>query len=142
MRASTMIMKFKKADVLKQLTENRTNHIEIVKEAQKGYRETAQKALEHALELIKSGKQFNLYSFFHKLNVPENHVDDYDRTVEMLQICTNDEIEMTDDQFQCYMRDKWDWMGNFLLSNSVYSKKAIDYSGNVGIGIDNQEIIA
>lgn len=141
MHTSMMKMTFKKMDVLKMLTDNRKNHIEIIKEAQIGYREVVQKTLEHALELVKLGKQFNPYSLFHKLNVPENHVDDYDRTIEMLQMCTNDFIDMTDDQFQCYMRDKWDWMGNFLLSNSSYSKKAIDYSTNVGIGISTPDSI-
>jgi len=127
---TSMKMKFKRVEILKTLQENRKNHLEIVREAQVGYREKIQKVLEESLEKIKNGKSFNPFNAFRSIVVPENHIDDYDRTIQMLQMCVEDNIELSADEFQCYVRDQWGWMGNFLLSNTGYSKKAFDYSTN------------
>lgn len=121
-----MKLKFKKDQILKKLIENKKEHTEIVKEAQEGFREKISEILEDALRRVKAGESFNPYGLFGNLRMPENHVDDYDRHIEMLEMCNDEEIEMDENQFQCYIRNNWSWMQNFLLSNCTYSKTASD----------------
>ena len=114
---------FKKEEVLNKLRENREEHISLVQKAQKGHREKFKEMLLERIEQIDAGEpvstQFDLY-------VPENHVTDYDRVIEMLEMATEDEIELDDVQFQAYVRGKWSWEHHWLAANSVYSREVGD----------------
>jgi len=112
---------FKKEEVLNRLKINREEHLKIVREAQEGYREQYEKLLVKTLDDLRSGKEVPNHV---GLTVPSNHVDDYDRAIEMLEMCTEKEIILDENQFQELMRNKWNWMSGFLVSNAGYSATA------------------
>jgi len=114
-------MSYPKEKILKALKKNREEHIKIVKEAQKGYREKAIELVSDLLKDLKAGKSVSLQI---PLPVPENHVDEFDRTIEMVQMCLGKTIELDVGEFQCYVRNKWQWQNHFLHSNSTYSMTA------------------
>lgn len=116
-----MNMKFKREQILTALKENREEHIEIVKEAQVGFREKLERLLESKLTDVREGRKVDMYI---DLTVPENHVDDFDRAIQMLEMCVDETIDLDERTFQCYVRGKWKWERDFLMSNSAYSPKA------------------
>lgn len=114
-------LEYPKRKILDSLRANREEHIKIVREAQQGYREQFEKLLLSKLEDLRAGKSVEARI---NLKVPENHVDDFDRAIEMLEMCNNETLELEEHEFQCYVRNRWNWGSQFLLSNSLYSETA------------------
>lgn len=111
----------KVVDLKKKLEENRAEHRAIFEEALEGYRAKAIELLEQHIVKIKKGKVERVAV---SLPVPEDHTDDYDRVITMLDMHTGDTIEMPEHDFQCYVMDDWAWKQQFLTSSASYSKTA------------------
>ncbi len=118
---STDTLTFPKADVLKALKENREEHLKIVQESQKGYREKLVALLERKLADAKGGKKVKLPI---NMQIPTNHLNEIDQVISMLGMCTEDKIELTSHEFQAYVLGNWRWNQQFLLSNMAYSGSA------------------
>jgi hypothetical protein len=56
---------------------------------------------------------------------PMDQTRDYDRAITMLDMTTADDIELTPEQFQCYVMDDWSWKHQFSASNSNYTRTKI-----------------
>lgn len=104
--------------LLSKLKQNRETHLEIFLEAQKGYREAAIVALDKMLDDAKSGKRFQTTI---RLVAPMNQTKDYDRVIAMMEMSIDDEIRLTEHEFQMYVLDQWDWKSLFSTSNRAYS---------------------
>jgi hypothetical protein len=116
-----MTTRVKKADLLKTLKENRDRHQGIFEEALVGYRKEMEATLEQALEMIRAGKR--IVRRIH-LPVPTNETASYDTAIRMLEMGTEDVIELSAQDFACLVEDKWEWRDAFLTSNSDYSETA------------------
>ena len=81
-----------KQEALKTLRENKDRHSEIVAEARKGYAEKALKLLSAKCDEIASGK---ITALRFDLQVPEDHTEDYELAIKMLELHCEDTIEMT-----------------------------------------------
>lgn len=114
-------LKYPKQKILNVLRENREAHIKIVREAQKGYREKAIELFEEKLALLKASKAVDPNI---RMQVPVNHTDQFDQAIQMLEMSVGDEIELDMNQFQSFVMNKWQWQGQFLASNSMYSGTA------------------
>jgi hypothetical protein len=42
----------------------------------------------------------------------------------MLEMDTNDTVDLTSHEFNQYVRNQWGWQGRFLQTNAVYSATA------------------
>ena len=111
-------LSFKKSEVLDKLRENREEHMTIIVEAQKGYRKEAIKLFSDKLTSLKAGEKVDVS--FH-LPMPASYVDEFDNAIQMLEMSVDEEVELTDDEFKCYIRNKWTWQTRFLEANSSYS---------------------
>lgn len=134
MSSSTISMSFDKASVVETLKENRTEHEKIYNEAIAGYRNVLRNALDKVVELV-SEKRDELEEKkapsprlktdpLSSLAVPKNQLKEYDTVLEMLELTSDETIVLDQDQYNCYMKDNWYWMNDFLLSNSAYSASA------------------
>ena len=112
---------FKKADVLVALKKNLEEHRKIVREAQVGYRKQFEQELELKLAALRAGDRVNPNS---ELVVPPHHVEDYERAIQILEMCVDEEVELDEHEFQAYVRGQWSWQRQFLTTNSVYSASA------------------
>ena len=54
------------------------------------------------------------------LPYPVNHLEDYDRVIQMLEFSVADKVTLTVKDFQSYVRNQWDWRGEFAGVNQVY----------------------
>ena len=121
MRNGGLVMNFKVKAVLETLKTNREQHIEIVKEATQGYKVALRKELNSKLAQLDAGKWPNTHSALAK---PQSYVAEYDSAIEMLGMTSDETLELDQSAFQCYVLNKWAWMGGFLTSNSQYSGTA------------------
>lgn len=116
-----------KDEVIKKMKENRDKHHSIFLEALEGYHKEFVKRLESTLEDAKKKKKF---THFWSINQPEDHTDEYDGIIEMLEMSLDGEVVLTQAEFRMYMMDDWGWKNNFLQTNSVYSASATREIGN------------
>jgi hypothetical protein len=114
-----------KNELLAKLKVNRENHLKIYNEAVTGFRKAVIEELDKALGAAKTGKLFvRLVDLQVNLNAPVDQTADYDRVIGMLEMSTNTEIELHEEEFNCYVLDKWRWRHSFLASNAGYSEAA------------------
>ena len=119
-----------KQEALETLRDNRTRHHKIVEEARVGYVNKAKVLLNDKLEELRSGKITGLRF---DLKPPEDHTEDYDVAIRMLELHCEDTIEMSAMDVRTLMMDDWDWMHSFLFSNVRYSNSAAEYAKTKGM---------
>ena len=73
--------------------------------------------LDRRLEDAKNGRKINLYF---ELVEPMNQTSDYKRAIGMLEMSVEDVIELTQDEYSCYVLDEWRWSGQFAITSSRY----------------------
>lgn len=56
------------------------------------------------------------------LKVPRNFTKEYDAAIDMAEWDVRDELELTHAEFQCFVRDVWDWTNEFMAVSATYSK--------------------
>jgi hypothetical protein len=56
---------------------------------------------------------------------PVDQTREYNKVIRMLEMSTEDVIELQEHEFSQYVLDDWGWKGQFLASNSAYSSTAM-----------------
>ena len=110
----------KKADLLTKLYVNRSLHMEALAIALVGYRDKSISKLKKMLKAAEAGESFDTKT---GLPVPEDHTKDYDRVIQMLEMCVADEITITENQFRQFIQDEWNWAASWKMSNSGYMRR-------------------
>ena len=113
-------VKIKKSELLEVLKKNRASHRSIFEEAQKGYREEAIRLLDKALKDAREGRKITTYI---RLDVPINQTDDYNRAIKMIEMCVDENIEISETDFANYILDDWHWKTAFNTTNAFYLNK-------------------
>jgi hypothetical protein len=126
---SSMVVTVSKGEALERLKANRERHAVIVKEARESYANRALAALTKRIEKLKTGK---IVGLAFSLRVPQDQTSVYDTAIEMLELHTEDHVEMNASQVRNLMMDEWDWMDQFLLHNAGYSGTAREYARSKG----------
>ena len=114
-------VKIEKEKLLVSLRTNRETHRAIFLEAQAGYREVVIERLDALLADAREGRRIT--SSF-SIEEPMDQTRDYDRAIKMLEMSFDDVIELSEQDFRCYVMDDWSWKDDFLFSNSAYSVTA------------------
>lgn len=121
-------VKVEKGDLLARLKDNRQQHEQAFLTAYEGYTQTLIEELEGKLAQVKAGKTPKDRVYINAVR-PENHTDDYDDAIDMLEMADDKVIEMTQSQFRQYARDDWGWKQQWTTSNSAYIAKATGAGG-------------
>lgn len=111
----------RKEELLKKLKENRLNHRSIFEEACEKYREAAIRELDNMLSDAKANKKIRKVL---ALEEPQDHTKDYDRVIVMLEMCTKDEITISEEEFTKYVMDDWTWKHQFTSNATSYTGKS------------------
>lgn len=56
---------------------------------------------------------------------PSSYVNSYDTAIRMLQMSTDDIIELSQQEFSQYVEDNWAWQGMFKSTTSFYNSKVV-----------------
>lgn len=110
-----------KAKLIETMKANREKHHEIVVEAQEGFRQKVIERLDELLELARDGRKINLHI---GLAMPEDHTDEYDTVIGMLELDLDDTVLLDMSQYRQWVQDQWGWQRSFTTSNAVYSATA------------------
>lgn len=101
------------------LEDNKREHVKIYKEASEGFRKKYIENVESFLDRAKNGGKVHLHI---NMIEPENHVEDYERAIEMLEWDEDTTVYLTEQEFQNYVQNKWGWTRSFTQSNAPYAQ--------------------
>ena len=110
-----------KEKVLERLKTNREKHAEMVGEAIEGYKEELLEALATAQRDVAADKPFDHHSIL-SVTAPMDKTEEYDTAIEMMEMCLDDKVELTFQDFQHFIRDNWPWRNDFMVQNTKYMK--------------------
>lgn len=106
-----------KERLIETLKNNRENHVDTFEQTLEGYRSKAVELLKEHIDRIRDGEveQVRVY-----LPVPENYEEAYDRAIEMMEWEENSWVELTESEFDQFVRDNWTWKPDFLETSATY----------------------
>ena len=114
------LTKFEKSKVLERVKANREGHAAKVSKAQDEYHRQVIEELEKQLDQAKNGKPVDP-GFLKFFPIPQDYTKEYDRVIDRLESSLGSEVELTDTEFNQWMRDEWDWMDRFVASTETYT---------------------
>jgi len=120
----------KKADLLAALKENKQKHNTIHAAAIEGYWKELEAELKANLKLARSRKE-GVMDVYVRVSAPQNHEDDYEKVIHMVECHEEELIELSDQEFDAYYRNNWHWRSDFLGSNTMYA--SMGPSGPAGV---------
>lgn len=106
-----------KEELLAVLRQNRARHREVFLEAQEGFRKRAIAELDRSLADARAGNEVRLAV---RLPEPEDHTDDYDREIRMLEMHQHAQVMIRAQLFDQIVMDRWGWSNTFNTTNSAY----------------------
>lgn len=98
------------------LRENRTKHRELYEKAYAVFGQKAIENIESMLQRAKSG-EIRLHV---NLTEPQDHTEDYDRAIMMLEHELRDVIELSQGEYAQLVQDQWGWQQRFTETNAGY----------------------
>jgi len=110
-----------KQELISKLEANRAEHRAIFEEAIDGYRDKAIELLKEQIKRVRNGA---IERVIVSIPIPEDHTNDYDRVLAMLNMEITNEIVLTEADFATYVLDDWGWQGGFIQTSSNYSALA------------------
>lgn len=108
-----------KSELIEKIKENMETHQSTYDTAVEEFRKQQIKLLEDQLEAARTGKQFDRLAMS-RLPVPENHIGDYHRALKMLEMDTQDVVELNEYDFNQLVMDEWEWRRSFLANTTSY----------------------
>lgn len=106
-----------KATLLDTLRTNRDEHRAIFEKAMEVYAEKMIEELERRIAEIKAKSKIRR-GF--SLPEPEDHTDDFDTAIQMLEWDIGDEVNLSMGEFQQYIQNEWRWQQAFAGSTQSY----------------------
>ena len=118
-------------DLLITLEKNLTTHKEVFEEAMKGYEDAKITKMANlstaASQATRENTQANrkavhdAYSSYSHLSRPQDNSESYELAIEIMKWETEEKIELNINDFQCYVRDRWNWKDAFKGIVSAYA---------------------
>jgi len=110
-------VKIRKNEFIESLRKNRKAHKKEYDEAHAAYRKAAILQLEKNLQDARDGKDVQRHL---NLPVPEDHTEDYDRELRMVEMSAENVIELNSHEFDQYVMDNWNWKQAVSATNLFY----------------------
>jgi hypothetical protein len=106
------------ATLLDVIRENRDHHREQFETAIEAWRRTVTRHLENAVNAARARQE---YRTMFALPQPEDHTDDYDDVIGMLEMHTEPTVILTTREYRQYVTDDWDWKEHFTRTAATYT---------------------
>ena len=111
-------VKINKTELLESVKKNLETHKSDYEESVDGYYVELLKKLKSKVKAVKAREKIDMIIHLVK---PENHSKEYERVIKMLEMTTEDEIELTVREFDNYVMDNWGWSDDFGTTKMMYS---------------------
>jgi hypothetical protein len=106
-----------KNDLIETLKANRDAHRDMFLRAQTAYRAKMIEELDRALDEAKNGGTIRR-SF--ALPVPEDHTDDFNTAIQMLEWHQGKTADLSQHEFMNYVENNWGWRQSFAANTASY----------------------
>lgn len=117
MNESMRDVKVKTADLLAKLRENFGRHKQELDADRKAYRAKLRKVLLDELNKLETG---SVEPVGIPVSPPDDHTDDYERAIGMLEMSVDETVVLTATQFAAFVQDKWHWKTTTILKRMSY----------------------
>jgi len=110
-------------DVLASLKKHRKVHAADVDKAKKAYRKKATAKLKKMHQDAVKGKPIETHI---GMSIPLNYLNVYDNAIDILTDTQKTgalNIELTAEEYERFVKDRWEWTASFEASNSAYLAK-------------------
>lgn len=107
-----------KHELILTITENRNKHRALYEKAIEGYQRTAIGRLREKIDKLEAGELPTLHI---GLAAPEDHTEDYDTVLAMLDMSRDEEVTISNKDFRSYVLDEWGWKHTFKASTDFYT---------------------
>jgi len=104
-----------KSELITKVCENKDRHKEHFEEALAAYFVKATELCLKGIEDLKKKRKTNLYI---SLSPPEDHTREYEVLLDMLYMSVDETITLDFEQFECYVRDEWEWSRGWYVGSS------------------------
>lgn len=104
--------------LLAAVKKNRTQHLAEFTDATANYRTKVLEAIDQRRDEIAAGAKVNLHFHLPEL---QNHTDDYDRVISMLEMSVDKDCTLDSHEFDQYVRDNWTWSAATKMINGAYA---------------------
>lgn len=124
-----------KEGLLAVLTRNRDAHRALFLTAQEVYRAEVIKQLDLMLEDARSGAEIRRHI---NLSPPEDHTGDYDRMIGLLTLSNAETVDLTLQDYDCYVQDNWSWSRATRSKHMAYASNNLSpmfVGENVSLGL-------
>ena len=111
----------RKEELVEVLQRNRERHGGVFEESYEKFIKAVESELEARLARIRRGKSVELHI---RLPEPRNMTESYDRALQMLEMETRDEIELSEQEFQQFVQDDWTWKREFVSTAASYGVRS------------------
>jgi len=68
--------------------------------------------------------KFNVNQFL-GIIYPENHSTDYEKAIRKLELSIFDKVTLSEEEYERYVLNNWEWRNSFLASNTSYINSAV-----------------
>lgn len=103
--------------LIRTLSVNKEGHRAIFEEALEAYRKKVTDELERRLDDVKAGRKIDV---FFRLPQPEDHTEDYEAAIQRAEWEVGDEIELSHEEFNAYVLNRWVWDQSFHANTASY----------------------
>ncbi len=114
-----------RVQLLARISANRNAHRGVFEEAIEGYRKEAIAELERSLNDAKNGRKVQRWL---QLVEPEDHTNEYDTVIDMLEHSVDATITLDARSYARYALDKWEWKEQFAGTVNSYLAEPIPNS--------------
>lgn len=102
------------------LEANRKAHVEAFDAVWEAFRKKAEANAHELYQQIIDARKGDTIRLGLQMQVPENHADDYDRALQMLDWETGDEVVLSEGEFTQLIQDDWGWKRQFATTGFAY----------------------
>ena len=103
--------------MIRLLEENMAEHKGLYERALEGWRK---ESIESCKAYVDALARKDTGVHLHLERKPEDHTDDFERVIGLLEMSQDDNVELDEDQYQNYVMNDWHWSRNWVASNSKY----------------------
>lgn len=115
-------VKLTKEELLSNVIANLDKHKIDVSDALELRRETIAKSFKQQLKEMEFDVDFQPKEHL-SFPMPKDHSEDYKKAIRMIEMTTDEVIELSESQFDKLVMDNWGWKSDLIATSSVYGKK-------------------
>lgn len=116
------VLTIEKQKLIDALKQHREQHKKDYEKAVRVYFRDLQKMVD-AFDKDIAARKFRDDQYTQHHQQPMDNTAEYDKHIGFLEMAAETELELTIEQYDCYINDEWDWISHTKILNATYSSR-------------------